>query len=466
MSWGDPSTFGFLVLLGCLSGFVSGLLGVGGGTILVPALIAGLPLLGVNGPELPKIAMATSLALVVPTAVASAQTHASKDAVDWNLLGLLCPSIVAGSFVAGVFAKDLSTQLLCALFVGFALHAAWGLLQRHKVPPALGLQAGPRPGLIRITATGVLGGAFASLLGLGVAFFAVPVMTRFIALPRAIGTAAALCIPMALAGVAGQLLGGTPAECRESCAGHIYLPAVAAIGITAVLTAPMGARLTHVLPVILMRRLFALFLIAAAVQLTYKFVPLAAGVEQGRQILVGLMTPGAVALPNAAEAPSWLEISRRNEQLDLVARYGPRRAYLPLAQTGEDSAAGVFVLGSTSSFEDWRVKPAGTSALSEAAATEVSAPERPMVSPPMPEPGRRKVTAPAKRAKRAQPLARQVRRPLSPAHAPAQSPAVAQHTEPKPRRSVSSSQIPQSELSDPFAIFGSPGAGKPQDGSN
>jgi len=191
MSWGDPSPFGFLVLLGCLSGFVSGLLGVGGGTVLVPALIAGLPVLGVDGPELPKIAMATSLALVVPTAVASAQTHASKGAVDWSLLGLLCPSIVAGSFVAGVFAKGLSTQLLCALFVGFAIHAAWSLLQRRGAPPAQGSQAGSRPGLIRITATGALGGAFASLLGLGVAFFAVPVMTRFIALPRAIGTAAA-----------------------------------------------------------------------------------------------------------------------------------------------------------------------------------------------------------------------------------------------------------------------------------
>ena len=63
MSWGDPSAFGFLVLLGCASGCISGLLGVGGGTILVPALVASLPLLGVQGPELPKIAMATSLAL-------------------------------------------------------------------------------------------------------------------------------------------------------------------------------------------------------------------------------------------------------------------------------------------------------------------------------------------------------------------------------------------------------------------
>jgi uncharacterized membrane protein YfcA len=273
MSWADPGAFGFLILLGCVSGFISGLLGIGGGTILVPALIAGLPLLGVQGPELPKIAMATSLALVVPTAIASAQTHASKGAIDWTLLGLLCPSIIAGSFVAAVFAKGLPTQFLCALFVVFALHTAWGLMQRRNARPASDARRQTKPGLVRMTTTGVLGGAFASLLGLGVAFFAVPIMTRFIAVPRAIGTAAALCIPMALAGVAGYLLGGTPNECREACAGHIYLPAVAAIGITAVLTAPMGARLTHVLPVIFMRRLFALFLVAAAANLAYKYIP-------------------------------------------------------------------------------------------------------------------------------------------------------------------------------------------------
>jgi hypothetical protein len=154
----------------------------------------------------------------------------------------------------------------------------------------------------------------------------------------------------------------------------------------------------------------------------------------------------------------------------LVARYGPRRAFLPLAHVGEDSPAGGFVFDATSSLESWRVKPAGTSAPRQPAATDISKPEKPavvaVIAPPMPEPGRRKVTEPAQRTKRAQSLAKQMRRPLSRAQAPASSPAVAQQTEPKPRRSVSSNQTPQSELSDPFAVFGAPGAGKPQDGSN
>lgn len=85
---------------------------VGGGIIPVPAVVAWLRLLGGQGPALPKIAMATSQALIVPTAIASAQTYASKGAINRTLLGRLCPSIIAGAFVAATFVKGLTTHLL------------------------------------------------------------------------------------------------------------------------------------------------------------------------------------------------------------------------------------------------------------------------------------------------------------------------------------------------------------------
>jgi uncharacterized membrane protein YfcA len=75
--------WGLLIAAGWLTGFCSGLLGIGGGLVVVPAMIVGLPMLGVSGSELSKIATATSLLLVIPTSIASAQAHASRGSLDW-----------------------------------------------------------------------------------------------------------------------------------------------------------------------------------------------------------------------------------------------------------------------------------------------------------------------------------------------------------------------------------------------
>ena len=330
-----------LVALGCASGFFSGLLGIGGGAILVPALVAGLPLLGVEGPEVVKIAMATSLALIIPTSIAATQMHISKEAVDWRLLALLGPSIIAGSFVAAVFAKGINVTVLSGLFVAFALYTAWGLMQRQNVRSSHALPDSRQPGLIRITVTGVLGGALSSLLGLGVAFFAVPLMARSVSVQTAIGTAAALGIPMALAGTAGHVLAGAPAGCREGCAGYIFLPAVAAIGISAVLAAPMGARLTHMLPVILLRRLFGCLLILAAGHLALKTLPLASVPSAAGKLLARLTAPATAERPVAAEPPACLGEAVA-KPLTLTTACGPRRQFALTTQSPKDAAiAGV-----------------------------------------------------------------------------------------------------------------------------
>ena len=318
--------WGLLVVVGGLSGFLSGLLGMGGGVILVPALIVSLPHLGIVGPDTVKIAMATSLALIIPASIASAQTHAAKGAIDWRLLCLLGPSIVVGASVAPAFAHGISPRFLTTLFVLFALYTAWGAMRRARATPRQASSQAKRPGLIWITIIGLVGGAVSSLLGLGVAFFSVPVLARFVPVPRAIGTAAALCLPMAVAGVIGYMLGGTPVECRWGCSGYIYLPAVAAMGISAVLAAPMGAHLTHVVPAILLRRLFGVFLIAAAIHLTYKTLPIVSGVRASQQMIARLFAPATNAVPAAAEAPTWLS-DGHEKLLALVAHYGPRRDF-------------------------------------------------------------------------------------------------------------------------------------------
>jgi hypothetical protein len=133
---------------------------------------------------------------------------------------------------------------------------------------------------------------------------------------------------MAVFGIAGFVLSPTPAECPSGCRGYVYLPAVAATGISAVLAAPMGARLTHVLPVRTLRNFFALFLIMAAGNLTYKSLPVTSTANEARMLIVRLLAPDLKAAPMAAEAPSWLDVKRQMARLELAARYGPRLALL------------------------------------------------------------------------------------------------------------------------------------------
>lgn len=319
-----------LVGLGCVSGLFAGLLGVGGGTILVPGLIVLFPYLGIAGPEATKIAMATSLALVLPTAISSAQMHAARSAIDWRMFALLCPSIIAGAFVAAAFAKTMSIQFLTGLFVLFAAYSAWGLTRSNQPSLSAGGTA-HQPGLVSITIRGVIGGAVSSLLGLGVAFFSVPILTRFIAVQRAIGTAAMLCVPMAIAGTFGYLLSDTPSECREWCAGYIFLPAVAAAGIGAVLAAPLGARLTHLFPARVLRHLFACFLIFAAGHLAWKSFPVDRLQREAGRIIASIAANAQTRLPIAGDPPACLgEGSGRN--IELAAEYGPRRVFVPFTE--------------------------------------------------------------------------------------------------------------------------------------
>ena len=268
-----PFAWGMLAAVGCVSGLSAGLLGIGGGLIVVPSLIYGLPLLGISGPDVPKIATATSLALVIPTALASAQAHAAKGAVCLRSAAFLAPAIIAGSFLATTLAPVLDPRIIVVVFVSYTIVFTWGLLR----PPRPNKIAAPgkldAKHLAGTALKSVSGGALAALLGFGGGFFCVPILSRFVSMKTAIGTASTLGLPLAAAGVVGYLQAPSPEACGSGCAGVIFMPAVGAIGVASVLTAPIGARLAHTLPVALLKRVFAVLLLITAVSLAHKYMP-------------------------------------------------------------------------------------------------------------------------------------------------------------------------------------------------
>jgi uncharacterized protein len=307
MSSADAMGWSVLVGAGWLTGFLSGLLGIGGGLVIVPALIFGLPLIGVDGDELAKVAIATSLVLIVPTSLAGSQAHAARGNLDWELWAAMAPSIVAGGLVAAMLVQHISAGLLTLVFAGFAFVSAWRLL-RNSAPSVAANMAPTRLGLAGMALKAFGGGALSTALGTGVAFFAVPILSRWIPLARAIGTASALALPMAIAGAAGYLLAPQPAGCA-ACIGYVHLPAVAAVGVGAVLAAPLGAQFTAVLPARRLRQLFALLLIAGTIGLLPKTLPELAAKAQG-SLAVPLLAWSSESRP--AIAPAWL--AGRQEQ--------------------------------------------------------------------------------------------------------------------------------------------------------
>jgi uncharacterized membrane protein YfcA len=259
-----------LLLLGCFTGLLAGLLGIGGGMLLVPFMTLILSTRGVPAALSVKMAIATSMATILFTSISSVRAHHARGAVRWDLVRTLAPGIVAGGLVAGagVFAllKGTTLALVFALFVGFS--ATQMLL--NKKPPASRQMPGPAG---RFAAGGVIG-FISGLVGAGGGFISVPFMTWCnVAMHGAVATSAALGFPIALANTAGYVIGGWGMDNPlPGSLGYLWLPALAVIASASVLFAPLGARAAHAMNVQQLKRAFAGMLYLLALYMLYKAV--------------------------------------------------------------------------------------------------------------------------------------------------------------------------------------------------
>jgi uncharacterized membrane protein YfcA len=250
--------------IGCLVGFAAGFLGIGGGVLMVPMLVFAFNAQGFSPDHLLHLALGTSIATIVFTSVSSVRAHHSFGSVDWAAARAISPGIVAGSVLAALIAGLIPTRPLAVMFTALVFYAATQMFFDLRPKKTRPLPA--KPGLF--LAGAVIGGV-SSLLSAGGAFLSIPFLAWCgVPLRRAIGTAAAIGFPIALAGSAGYALQGLHvAGLPRSSLGFIYLPAVALIVATSMLVAPLGARLAHRLPVKRLRIVFALFLYAMAARM-------------------------------------------------------------------------------------------------------------------------------------------------------------------------------------------------------
>ena len=243
--------------LGALAGLAAGLLGIGGGLIIVPALLAIWRLSGVDSPWLVQMAIATSLASIVFTSLSSVLAHHRRGAVLWPQVARLAPGILLG---AGLGA------LQAAWMPGAWLKAGFGVFEL-LVAAQMALQWRPRPqrrlsGSLGMGAAGVVIGWLSALMGIGGGTLTVPFLSWCnVTMQRAVATSAACGLPIAVAGSLTYLIAGWDAAgLPPGALGYVHLPALLGVVAASVLFAPLGARLAHRLSATALRRVFAAFI--------------------------------------------------------------------------------------------------------------------------------------------------------------------------------------------------------------
>ena len=257
-----------LAALGLVTGFLAGLLGIGGGMIMVPFISAILSGRGVEPGLAVKMAIATSMATIIFTSVSSVRAHHKKGVVRWDIVKALAPGIVLGAMVAslGVFAllKGASLYFVFAAFVAFS---GSQMFLDKKPSPTRQL-----PGTAGLLGAGGVIGALSGLVGAGGGFVSVPFMTWCnVAIHNAVATSAALGFPIALANVVGYVIAGQGLQGVPPYSfGYLWLPALVVIASCSVLMAPLGARAAHALPVKKLKRAFAVVLFTLAIYMLYK----------------------------------------------------------------------------------------------------------------------------------------------------------------------------------------------------
>jgi uncharacterized membrane protein YfcA len=249
--------------VGALVGFLSGLLGIGGGVIIVSSLALLFTRHAFPVAYAMHMAIGTSLAAMMAGAASSFRAHGRRGAVDWPVVRAMAPGLLVGVWVGSASARLIEGGFLKLFFLAFMTLIIVQLV--FDVRPR---GSRPMPGRGPLAAFAAVIGLCSGWFGGGAAAIGVPYLTwHEMSVHRAIGTCAALGFVVALSGTVGYAVSGWGVDGMPPWSvGFVYLPAAVGISVTSILAAPLGVRLAHRLRGPALRRIFAAFLIAVAIK--------------------------------------------------------------------------------------------------------------------------------------------------------------------------------------------------------
>lgn len=256
-----------LALSGVVAGFVAGMLGVGGGIVTVPVLEYSLRFAGVPEEYRLHIAVATSLAAIIPTSISSARTHHGKGAVDWQLARRWGVPIVAGAIAGGIAASHAPLAVLAGVFGSVAL-----LISAKMLLPLDHWRVSDRvPGGAGGLVVPALIGGISTMMGIGGGTLTVPTLSLCgYPIHRAVGTAAFFGIFISIPGTVTYLLADAPGDLPWATVGYVSLIGLAIIVPGSMFTATLGARVAHALSRRRLSQVFGLFLLGVGARMLYR----------------------------------------------------------------------------------------------------------------------------------------------------------------------------------------------------
>lgn len=252
--------------LGLIAGLLAGLFGIGGGLVIVPVLVLLFSQHGLPPEHILLMAIATSLATIILTAISSVSAHHRLGTVIWPKVYRLSIMIILGAGIGASVAKQLPADLLRYFLAAFLVYVG-GLMALEIKPKASKQQ--PSRYLDGIVA--LLIGLISSLVGIGGGTLTVPYLVHGqMPIRNAVAVASACGLPIALAGTVSYVaLGWHNPSLPNWSLGYVYLPAFTAISITSIITAPLGAKLANQLPAAKLKRYFAILLFVMAIKLLW-----------------------------------------------------------------------------------------------------------------------------------------------------------------------------------------------------
>jgi len=254
-----------LLIAGAIVGFLAGLFGIGGGTVIVPVLYEAFGWFAVPEDVRMPLCIGTSLAVIIPTSISAFATHRKRGAVDIQILKVWLLPIVFGVLIGIASARFASPTAFKLAFVAIAIMTAARLVWGHLLPNL----SSDLPNGGRMFGYGVTIGASSTLVGIGGGLVANMLMTLHgRSIQRAIATSSGIGIIVAIPGTLGYVIAGWGKSGLPPLSfGFVSLIGLVLLMPASLLTARAGAALAHTLPKRLLEQAFAGYLLFVSLRL-------------------------------------------------------------------------------------------------------------------------------------------------------------------------------------------------------